>query len=120
MQIEEPASSSKTKREKKKLDFSQVTEDQSNVKGKNILNLPFSDSESKPVEENSPGHEGIEPAIEDMQETEVTIPSLEIPESSTNIKIRKSLKVKRLKEKIVEFEVLERVIKSRYQTLRKS
>jgi hypothetical protein len=50
LQVEEPTSSSKQKKAKKKLVFNEAT-DQGKVKDKNILNLPYSDSESEPMVE---------------------------------------------------------------------
>ena len=47
MIIEEPTSSSKSKREKKKLDFIQATEGKTSASDKNVLNLPYTDSEEE-------------------------------------------------------------------------
>ena len=52
VQIEEPVSSSKSKRDKKKLDFNQTTEGQASSPDKNVMNLPYTDSQEdlEPVE----------------------------------------------------------------------
>jgi len=54
-----------------------------------------------------------------MEDTQVTksFPSHDELESSTRKKASKSVKIRRLKDKIVEYEVLERVIKSKYEIL---
>jgi hypothetical protein len=44
---EEPTSSSKSKRAKNKLDFSQATEGKTSASDKNVLNLPYTDSEEE-------------------------------------------------------------------------
>jgi hypothetical protein len=93
-----------------------MPEDQGHDKHTNILNLPYSDSESEPREEEIPVHQDMEPAMEDTQMTEA-FPSHDEPESSTRKKASKSVKIQRLKDKIAEYEVLERVIKSRYEIL---
>jgi hypothetical protein len=104
VQTEEPTHSSRLKEAKKKLDFDQGIEGQSSVADRNILNFPYSDSES-------------ETPMDEREETEVEAPDLEIPETSTS-KVNKSLKIKKLKEEILELKLLERVIKSQNQTIK--
>jgi hypothetical protein len=81
LQVEEPTSSSKKKKAKKKLVFNEATE-QGKVKDKNILNLPYSDSESEPMVEETPGYQVMEPAMEDTPKIEVS-PSLDKAKSSS-------------------------------------
>ena len=69
MQTEQPTPSPRTKKEKKKLDFDQGKEVQSNNVEKNILNFPYSDFES-------------ETPMEEREETTVEAPALELPETS--------------------------------------
>jgi len=63
MQAKEPTSTSKQKKEKKKLVFSEAV-DQSNIKQTNILNLPYSDSESEPMAEETPVYQDMEPVLD--------------------------------------------------------
>ena len=53
--IEGPTSSSKFKKAKKLLLFSQDTEEKTNASGKNVLNLPYTDLE----EDVEPGERGV-------------------------------------------------------------
>jgi hypothetical protein len=49
-QVEDPGSSSKLQKVKKKLDFEQAMEDSDCAPKRNVLNLPYSDSESETME----------------------------------------------------------------------
>jgi hypothetical protein len=86
--------------------FSEAT-NQGKVKDKNILNFPYS------------GYQDMEPAMEDTPQTEVS-PSLDKAKSSSINNAKKSVKIQKLKDKIEEYKVLERVIKSRYENLTKN
>jgi hypothetical protein len=107
VQTEQPTPSSRSKKEKKKLDFDQGIEGQSRVVDKNILNFPYSDSES-------------EPPMEEREETEVEAPAFEVPETSTKKKISKASKIQKLKEEVTELRLLERVIKSQNQAMKRT
>jgi hypothetical protein len=112
VQTEEPTPSPSTKTTKKNLDFDQVAEIQNTAAKKNILNLPYSDSESEPAmaEIEAPENEAFEHEA----------PDLEIPETSTRKRVSKSSKIKRLKGQVKELEVLERVVKSHNQALKRT
>jgi hypothetical protein len=71
------------------------------------LNLPYSDSES-------------ETPMEEREETEVEAPALEVPETSTKKKISKASKIQKLKEEVTELKLLERVIKSQNQAMKRT
>jgi hypothetical protein len=86
MQAEEPISTSKHKKAKKKLVFSEATE-QGNIKQTNILNLPYSYSESEPMVEETSVYQDMEPVLDNAEQTEV-FPSLDKGESSTKKKVR--------------------------------
>jgi hypothetical protein len=86
--------------------FNEAT-DQGKVKDKNILNFPYS------------GYQDMEPAMEDTPQIEVS-PSLDKTKSSSINNAKKSVKIQKLKDKIEEYKVLERVIKSRYENLTKN
>jgi hypothetical protein len=113
---EEPTSSSKSKKAKKKLDFSQVAEGKTSASGKNVLNLPYTDSEEdlEPVEREIPEQASLEEAPFSPE-----FPDLEIPETSTSrhSKVSKPSKIEKLQEEIAEMKLLERVIKSQNQTI---
>ena len=76
IQIEEPISYSKSKRDKKKLDFSQATEGKVSAPDKNVLNLPYTDSE-----EDLESVEGEVPKQSTFEESPFSpeVPDLEIP-----------------------------------------
>jgi hypothetical protein len=114
VQIEEPVSSSKSKRAKKKLDFSQATEGQASAPDKNVLNLPYTDSEEdlESVEGEVPEQAAFEEAPFSPE-----VPDLEIPEASTSKAKKSTSKIENLKEEISEMKLLERVIKSQNQTI---
>jgi hypothetical protein len=107
VQTEQPTPSPRSKKEKKKLEFDQGLEGQSSVVEKNILNFPYSDSES-------------ETPMEEREETEVEAPALEVPETSTKKKISKASKIQKLKEEVTELKLLERVIKSQNQAMKRT
>jgi hypothetical protein len=109
---------------KRKLNFEQNTEP--NVQqdsghptqqsiGKNILNLPYSDSESE-QKDQCPAIKSSEQSVECAQNYE-TLNQIEQGESSRNPRSSRSQRIKHLKEVISQQEVLERVIKDRYQKL---
>jgi hypothetical protein len=77
------------------------------------------DSESKPAIEEAPGDQNMEPYMEETPQTK-GFTSLDEGEASTKKKISKLAKIQKMKEKIEEKEVLERVIKARYETLSKN
>jgi hypothetical protein len=114
VQIKEPVSSSKSKRAKKKLDFSQATEGQASAPDKNVLNLPYTDSEEdlESVEGEVPEQAAFEEAPFSPE-----VPDLEIPEASTSKAKKSASKIEKLKEEISEMKLLERVIKSQNQTI---
>jgi hypothetical protein len=109
---------------KRKLNFEQVTEQTTQQNsghptqqstGKNILNLPYSDSESE-QKDQCPAIKISEQSAECAQNYE-TFSHIEQGESSRNPKSNKSQRIKHLKEVIAQQEVLERVIKDRYKKL---
>jgi hypothetical protein len=106
----------KSHRSKKKLDF-EPTSEKPTVKKKNILNLPYTDSETElEQEDESPAIKSPEHSMEFSQECETFTPSDE-GETSKSKKSKRSQKIEQLKEVISQQEVLERVIKARYKTL---
>jgi hypothetical protein len=121
---EDRISGVKPRRSKKRLNFEQTTE-QTTEKiterpteqstGKNILNLPYSDSESE-QQDQCPVTENPEQTTECAQNYE-TFTHTEEGETSKSSKSKKSQKIKHLKEVIAQQEVLERVIKERYKKL---
>jgi hypothetical protein len=118
---EEPTSSSKVKKAKKKLVFKEAAEQASTQQTKqaNVLNLPYSESDSEPNKEEVPADQNIEFSMEQAPETE-RFTGYEEGETSSKRKSSKSQKIKKLKEKIAQQEVIERVIKARYETLSKN
>jgi hypothetical protein len=121
---EDRISGMKLHRSKRKLNFEQTTEQttQQNIghpieqsAGKNILNLPYSDSESE-QQNQCPVIKSFEQSAECAQNYE-TFNQTEQGESSKNPRSNKSQKIKHLKEVIAQQEVLERVIKDRYKKL---
>jgi hypothetical protein len=113
-----------TNKLKRKLNFEQTTEQTTQQNsghptqqstGKNILNLPYSDSESK-QKDQCPAIKSSEQSAECAQKYE-TFNYTEQGESSKNPNSNKSRNIKHLKEVIVQQEVLERVIKDRYKKL---
>jgi hypothetical protein len=97
--------------------FSQDTEGKTNASGKNVLNLPYTDSE----EDLEPGEREV-PEEDSFKEAPFPskVPDLEIPEtsSSRHNKDNKPSKIEKLQEEILEMKMLERVIKSQNQTIR--
>jgi hypothetical protein len=113
---EDRISGIKSQREKKKLDF-ETTLEQPTVKKTNILNLPYTDSETEPEQEDeSPTIKSPEHSMEFAQDCETFTP-IDEGETSKSKKSKKSQKIKQLKEVIAQQEVLERVIKARYKSL---
>jgi hypothetical protein len=96
------ASPSKSKKIKRKLEFGKNAEDQRKATTRNILNLPYSDSDSEPLA------------------AEMETPEKGIPETSSKKKVSKKPKVQKLKEELAELKVLERHLKTENETLRKS
>jgi hypothetical protein len=107
VQTEQPTPSPRSKKEKKKLDFDQGIEVQGSIFEKNILNFPYSDSES-------------ETPMKEKEETAVEAPALELPETSTKKKISKASKIQKLKEEVTELRLLDRVIKSQNQAMKRT
>jgi hypothetical protein len=119
---EDRISGVKPRRSKKRLNFEQTTEqtterptEQSTEKRTNILNLPYSDSESE-QQDQCPVTKSPEQSTECAQNYE-TFTQTEEGETSKSSKSKKSQKIKHLKEVIAQQEVLERVIKERYKKL---
>jgi hypothetical protein len=110
---EEAGPSSKAKRAKKKLDFDTAIE-QPAVKKANILNFPYSDSE--PEQEEIPANDNPEYSMEPAQNFE-GFTTYEEGETSSKKKPNDCKIIKKLKRRIKQQEVLERVIKERYATL---
>jgi hypothetical protein len=109
---------------KRKLNFEQTTEQTiqqdsghptQQSTGKNILNLPYSDSESE-QKDQCPAIKSSEQSAECAQNYE-TLNQTEQGESSKNPRSSRAQRIKHLKEVIAQQEVLERVIKDRYQKL---
>jgi len=84
-----------------------------------VLNLPYSEYDSKPNKEEVHVDQNIEFSMEKAPEIE-RFTGYEEGETSSKRKSSKSQKIKKLKEKIAQYEVLERVIKARYETLSKN
>jgi hypothetical protein len=113
---EDKNSSIKPKKAKKKLDF-ETNSEQSTVKKTNVLNFPYTDSDTEPEKEDeSPAIKSPEYSMEIAQDYEAFTPRDE-GETSRKKKSKKSQKIKELKEVIAQQEVLERVIKARYKAL---
>jgi hypothetical protein len=109
---------------KRKLNFEQTTEQTiqqdsghptQQSTGKNILNLPYSDSESE-QKDQCPAIKSSEQSAECAQNYE-TLNQTEQGESSKKPRSSRAQRIKHLKEVIAQQEVLERVIKDRYQKL---
>jgi hypothetical protein len=109
---------------KRKLNFEQTTEPTiqqdsghptQQSTGKNILNLPYSDSESE-QKDQCPAIKSSEQSAECAQNYE-TLNQTEQGESSKKPRSNKAQRIKHLKEVIAQQEVLERVIKDRYKKL---
>jgi hypothetical protein len=109
---------------KRKLNFEQTTEQTiqqdsghptQQSTGKNILNLPYSDSESE-KKDQCPAIKSSEQSAECAQNYE-TLNQTEQGESSKNPRSNRAQRIKHLKEVIAQQEVLERVIKDIYQKL---
>jgi hypothetical protein len=135
--VNQPSPSSKLGKTKKKLIFnSEEEEAKESPVNKNILNLPYTDSENEEHQietgyEDSvtTGHENSvfvdiyttsyenlpSPTPREEQEPQIADAS-----SSKRVKQSKSKEIKKLKKKLAEQEVLERVIKTRYETLSKN
>ena len=107
VQKEHPTPSPRSNKSKNKLDFDQGIERQSSVVDKNILNFPYSNSES-------------EPPMEEREEIEDEAPTFEVPEKSTKNKISKTSNIHKLKEEVIEIRLLERVIKSQNQVMKRT
>jgi hypothetical protein len=110
----------KPRRSKKRLNFEHTTEQiterpTEHSTGKNILNFPYSDSESE-QQDKCPVTENPEQTTECAKNYE-TFTHIEKGETSKSSKSKKSKKIKHLKEVIAQQEVLERVIKERYKKL---
>jgi hypothetical protein len=90
---EEPASSSRFKKTKKKLVFKEAAEQASTQQTKqtNVLNLPYSDSNSESNKEEVPADQIIEFSMEQAPETEM-FTGYEEGETSSNKKSSKSQK----------------------------
>jgi hypothetical protein len=139
--VDHPSPSSKPKRTKKKLEFSKEAEKAEEPPvNKRILNLPYTDSEEeerlKQGMKVETGHE--DPATTGHEDTVYVNPFTtryeDLPSptpkeehemqaaeaSSSKSKKNRSKKIKKLREKIEQQEVLERVIKTRYEILSKN
>jgi hypothetical protein len=121
---EDKVSGVKPHSSKRKLNFEQTTEPTiqqdsghptQQSTGKNILNLPYSDSESE-QKDQCPAIKGSEQSEECAQNYE-TLSQTEQGESSKKPRPNKAQRIKHLKEVIAQQEVLERVIKDRYKRL---
>jgi hypothetical protein len=135
--VNQPSPSSKLNKTKKKLNFSSETDKaKESPVNKSILNLPYTDSEDEEHQIET-GHEdsvttGHENSIfvdiftasyEDLPSPtpqEEQEPQIADASSSKRVKQSKSKEIKKLKKKLAEQEVLERVIKTRYETLSKN
>ena len=114
--MEGPTSSSKSKKAKKMLVFSQDTEGKRNASGKNVSNLPYTDLEE---DLESIEREVLEQATFEEASFSLEVPDLEIPKTFTSRhnKVNKSSKIEKLQEEISEMKLLERVIKSKNYTI---
>jgi hypothetical protein len=113
---EELASSSKSKKAKRCLISAKQQKGQTSASDKNVLNLPYTDSE-----EDLESLEGEVPEKATFEEAPFSpeVPDLEIPETFTSrhSKVSKSSKIEKLQEDISEMKLLERVIKSHNQNI---
>jgi hypothetical protein len=117
--LEEKKSSSKPKKAKKKLDF-KTNPEQSTVKKENVLNLPYTDSDTKPEKDDEIlAIKSLEHFMEPAQDLEV-FTSFEEGGTSRKKKTDDSRLIKKLRKKIKQHKVLERVIKERYEILSKN
>jgi hypothetical protein len=109
VEIATKVSPSKSEKAKKKLEFGKRAEDQGKITATNILNLPYSDSDSEP------------PAVEmEAEPSTMEMENHEEAETPSKMKVKKQTKVKKLEEEIAEFKVLERHLKKENETLKKS
>jgi hypothetical protein len=120
--LEDIISGVKPHRSKKSLSFETTTEhpieqptEQPIEKITNILNLPYTDSESE-QQDQYPVTKSPEQSTGFIQNYE-TFTHTEEGETSKSSKSKKSQKIKHLKEVITQQEVLEWVIKERYKKL---
>jgi hypothetical protein len=126
--VDQSSPSSKSKKAKKKLDFSKDAEKAEEPPvDKNILNLPYTDSEDEEdqvaaEQEVSLAEDPVTTGYEDLPSpTPKEDQGQQIAEaSSSKSKQSRSQKIKKLKEKIAQQEVLEKVIKTQYETLSKN
>jgi hypothetical protein len=108
----------KSHRSKKRLNFETTIEkptEQPTEKRTNILNFPYTDSESEQQHE-FPVTKSPQKSTEFAQNYE-TFTHIEEGETSKSPKSKKTEKIKHLKEVIAQQEVLEWVIKERYEKL---
>jgi hypothetical protein len=108
----------KSRRSKKRLSFETTVEqptEKPTKKRTNILNLPYTDSESE-QQDQCPVTKSLEQSTEYAQNYD-TFTHTEEGETSKISKSKKSKKIKHLKEIIAQQEVLEWVIKERYKKL---
>ena len=98
MTAEEPGPSSTAKKAKRKLEF-EASIEHSAIKEKNILNLPYSDSELEPEQEKMLAKENVEYSMEHVQYFEV-FSTHEEGETSRKTVTEESKIIKKLKKKL--------------------
>jgi hypothetical protein len=86
------------------------------TKKTNVLDLPYSDSDSKTNKGEVPVEKNIDLSMEEAREKDM-FTGYDEGETSRNKKSKKSQKIKELKGIIAQQEVLERVMKARYKNL---
>jgi hypothetical protein len=135
--VNQPSPSSKLGKTKKKLNFnSEEGEAKESPANKNILNLPYTDSENEEHHIETGHEDSVTTGRENFVFVDIYRASYENLPSPTPreekepqiadasyrkcVKQSKSKEIKKLKRKLAEQEVLERVIKTRYETLSKN
>jgi hypothetical protein len=127
--VNQPSPSSKLNKTKKKLNFSsEIEKVEEPLVNKSILNLPYTDSENEEHQieighENSVYVDVFTTTYEDLPSpTPQEEQELQFADASSSKKVKQSKpkEIKKLKKKLAQQEVLERVIKTRYETLSKN
>ena len=135
--VNQPSPFSKLNKTKKKLNFnSETNKAKESPVNKSILNLPYTNSEDEKHHIEIGHEDSVTIGCENFVFVDIFIASYEdLPSrtpqkeqepqiadasSSKRVKQSKSKEIKKLKKKLAEQEVLERVIKTRYETLLKN
>jgi hypothetical protein len=94
LEVEQTSSSSKPKRDKKKLDFSKATKGETSSVDKKILNLPYTNSEDEEEKEVKVDHEEVvtekspsDAALEGDQMKDIEAPGSPTPKEDQELQI---------------------------------